>query len=124
MARKLDRTRYSKAGESVEPDDFKSKFTVATITKVEEGKARKDGTIPLVIKTKEFGDKALWLNVTMIDYLEEKLGDDLDEWIGEKIPLEKKHVKDVSTGEDKVKVYVCHPDDWSDVFVAAKARKK
>jgi hypothetical protein len=121
--RKLDKSRYSKAGESLGPDDIKAKYAVATIAGFDEMK-REDGTYGCNLKLNEYGDKALWLNKTMLDYLTDEFGEDIDTWTGKKIALEKRRVNDVGTGKEKLKVYVAAPEDWRDIFAAAKGGKK
>ena len=43
----------------------------------------------IVLAFKETGDYVLWPNATEIRTLIEKLGDDTDEWTGQRVPVEK-----------------------------------
>lgn len=123
MARKLDMARYSKAGESLQPEDIATKVAIGTIASFDEAK-REDGTFGANVKLKEYGEKTLWLNKTMLKYLAEQFGDDIDQWIGERVCLEKRRVNDVGTGAEKVKVYIAAPEDWPEIFAAARAKGK
>jgi hypothetical protein len=60
----------------------------------------------------ETGDKVFWLNKTQCDYIVEALGDDSDDWVGQKIPLEATTTH--YQGKAYKKLWVAAPERWSD----------
>ncbi len=71
----------------------------------------------------ETGDKRLYLNVTQMDALIERYGDDSDAWIGQPVPVEKVVTTYGTRKYHKVWV-VIDTDAWDDIFVEAGVRPK
>ncbi len=126
MARKVDSSKYGSSAPKLMPDDLEEDVAFLTIAKFEEvmvdddeaeGGKRQSATL----KFKETGDKVVWLNKGMVETLVEQLGDDADQWVGQKIPLER-HV--ASFGSKKYpKVRVVPSEEWDKLFKAAGIRR-
>lgn len=69
-------------------------------------------------------DRALYLNKTQAQFLVDKFGDESDNWVGERVPLEVVKVNNPKTGKPHRKVYVADPaDTWDAILDAAKPRR-
>lgn len=68
-------------------------------------------------------DRALYLNKTQVKFLVAQFGDETDDWIGQRMPVEIVKVNDVSTGRPKAKVYVADPQDsWGEILKVSRPR--
>jgi hypothetical protein len=117
---KVQKEKYGNAKPKIEQDDIEGGDAgVFTIAAVEEQKVSGDDgeRISLVIITEELGDKLHWLNVTQIGYLIARLGDNTEDWIGEKFPLVKTTTH--YAGKPFKKVWVAADAEWDEIFEAA-----
>lgn len=94
------------------PDRLEGDAAVLTVASVEAFHA--SGRDQIVVKFEETGDDALWLNKTMLDALLERLGDDTDGWVGERVPVEVRNVEYEGKATDKV--YIMDADQWDEVL--------
>jgi hypothetical protein len=117
---KIEKGKYGNARPKIEPDDIEEgDAAVFTIAAVEEQTVKGDEgeRLSLVLLTEELGDKVLWLNVTQIGYLTEKLGNDSDRWIGQQVPLVKTTTH--YAGKAFKKVWVAAPEEWKALLADA-----
>lgn len=98
------------------PEHVNGDATVVTIAEVNTPKV--GGVQKVVIVYEEYPHHSYWLNATMTDYMVAVLGDDTDEWKGERVPLEKIMVENPTTGEPVERLYVMPPREWPDAFDA------
>lgn len=104
----------------------KASHAVLTVMEVDERVPITDETgdrIGLVIRFEEFPDLGLWPNKTGLRYLCTKLGDDVDDWIGEKVPLQKVTSPNPRTHEPADNLWVCKPDEWEKHIAASKQKR-
>lgn len=118
---KIKKERYGNAKPKIEQDDIEGgDYAVLTIASVEEQKVTADDgeRTSLVLTTEELGDKVHWLNQTQIGYLIEKLGDDSEDWVGQRVPF----VKTTSTMGSRSfkKVWIAAPGEWDDLLGTRK----
>ena len=116
---------YRRSRERLTLEDLGGEETMAvTCTSVEEvvfddnGRPRK----VLVMNFEEFTDKSHWLNETQVKYLCEALGDETDEWVGEKIAIERHSGK--FRGEEYEKVWIAAPERWLSILPPMKPKAK
>ena len=115
---KVDLNRYGGlAGAKMVPEDLDEDIAILTISEFGEQK-NPEGISP-VLRFQEAPDRLLYINRTQVEFLVKKLGDDSDNWIGRKIPVEKKEVE--YNGKMFLKVYVMEPQDWDKTLRAATA---
>lgn len=122
---KVQSAKYGNAKPKIEQDDIEGGDAgVFTIAAVEEQKVTGDDgeRLSLVLITEELGDKLHWLNVTQINYLVARLGDDTEAWIGEKVPLVKTTTH--YAGKAFKKVWVADPAEWDEIFEQAGVTRK
>jgi hypothetical protein len=116
------------------PEDFAGKSqAVLTISAVETDVKIPDTSRPggfrlvAVLSFEEYqgdDDRALYLNKTQAEHLVAKFGDESDDWVGERVPLEVVKVNNPKTGKPHRKVYVADPGDtWDAILDAAKPRR-
>lgn len=121
MTRKLDLSRYGgMPGTKMTVDDLEADATVLTISEVGEER-NPDGVTP-VLKFKEAPEKKLYINRTQLEYIARRYGDDLDSWVGKRVPLEKKVIP--YEAERFPKVYVMPPDMWDTAFKQWDAQRQ
>lgn len=100
-------------------DDFSGKNVIGTITGYDEFEVPGEDRLCAVLFFEETGDKALFLNATMMDDLIAAFGtDETDKWIGKKVPLEKRRV--TFKGKTHDKVYVVSHEDWDQFLVSTR----
>ena len=112
---------YGKSRPKIEWDDLEEQVAVLTIAGYEQGKDdREDPPRPFLLLTfKETGDSVLFLSKTQIEYLIKGLGtDEMDDWIGQQIPVER--VRKQYGSEEYKKVWVSPPEDWAEYDVGKK----
>lgn len=83
-----------------------------------------DGRTSGFLVFKERPEHAYWLNMGGITMLVTRLGDESDDWIGEKVPLVKTRVQNPQTGGKVVKYHVADEEDWDDAIEAAKPKRR
>lgn len=126
--RRITKDQFSGSRSKVEQSDLEEEAAILTVAAVDEitvdDPERASGKrTSLVLVFEELGDKVLWLNQTQVGYLIDRLGDDTDTWVGEKVPVEK-HDSNMR-GKSHKKVWVCAPETWDDLLEEAGfARKK
>lgn len=77
-----------------------------------------------LLEFEEFPEFAYWLNKTGVDNLCEALGDESDEWIGQRVPLELVTTNNPQTGRTVKKYWVPSPDAWEEIFDEYDSRRK
>ncbi len=120
---KINPADFGQSRPKLEQDDFNGTFTVLTVAGVEEVNVTDDEAEDgkrrsLVMTFQETGDKSLWLNVTAIKTLCERLGDNTDKWVGQSVPVEK-HTAEFR-GKKFPKVRVALAEEWDDMLKQAK----
>lgn len=122
---KVNADKFGSAAPKLTPDDIEE-GAILTITAFEEAdiddEEKEDGTRHSAhLQFTETGDKVLWLNKSMIEALIEQLGDETDDWMGQKIPVESYTAK--FRGRDFKKVGVMPADKWDAAFKAAGQKR-
>lgn len=114
---KVKPEKFGKSRPKVTPDDLEGgDYLVLTIAKFGEevftdGETGGTPRPTAYLEFKETGDKVLWLGVTQVRYLVERLGDESDDWIGEKCPVE--IVTPTFAGKmQPPKCWVAEPKEW------------
>lgn len=105
-------------------DDFDGDVVILTIAAYEEFVMEQEEPPRLcaTLLFNETGDKALFLNATMMDDLIAGFGtDETDDWIGQQIPLEKR--KSRFKGRQYDKVYVVAHEEW-DEYLEPKSKPR
>jgi len=125
---KVREERYQPSGRpKIEQKDIEGgDAVVVTIAEVEEEKVKGDkgDKLLLVLVVEEFPDKVHRLNKTQLAYMVEKLGDETNEWIGQKIPLVKT-TQEFGSGsrvKDFDVVWVAAPDEWDTILKAGGSK--
>ena len=125
--RKVNASDYGTSTPKITPDDLEGDFAILTVVDFEdvevpddsvEGGKRKTATLTF----EETEDKVLWLNMGMIDALVEQLGDDLDAWKGQEVPVEKYTAR--FRGKSFPKVRVMAAEEWDKAFKDAGIKRK
>jgi hypothetical protein len=109
MSRKIRLADFGK--NPLRAEQIDGDATVLTIASVAETKF--DGRPQLEIKFAEFPDNHYFTNVSILGVLVAVLGDDLDNWIGKRVPLEKIQVPNPQVkGSMVTKLYPVDVRDW------------
>lgn len=115
MAR-ANRDRLGTRTPKLTPEDLEHDVEVGTIAGYQEDEIddpeREDGKRLLAkLFFEETGNKALFLNVTMMDDLIEGLGtDETDDWVGQQVPIEARKSRFGTKTYNKV--YIVAHEDW------------
>ena len=126
MARKVDVSKFGSSAPKITQDDLEEDAAILTLAAYEEvsvdddaveGGKRQSATL----RFEETGDKVLWLNKGMVETLVEQLGQDADEWVGQKVPVEKYVAKFNNTKYPKVRVMPS--EEWDKAFKEAGVRR-
>lgn len=110
--------------ERLVPDDLEGDAAILTVAdsdafQLTRGKTKENC---LTLTFVETGDRALWINKTMLTALIDQLGDDRAAWVGKQVPVE---VIDAEyEGTTTRKVYVMDSDDWDQAFKDAGVKRK
>lgn len=108
-------------------------LTIATAEQIEiEDKEQPAGVRrPIVLSFKEFPghegkDDApvWWVNKTMRKTLIARLGNDLDRWIGQRVPYTKGKSHNPRTGETVDTLFAMNPEEWDEALKAARQASK
>lgn len=108
---------YTTSRAKLTPEDLDGETAILTIAAVETitvGEDPKDQQEKLLLLFEEYEEQPLWLNVTQIKTLIDRLGADADDWIGEKVPVES-HVA-LYRGQEYPKVRVVPAERWDAVL--------
>lgn len=125
MARKINPDSYGSSTPKIRQEDLEEDVAVVTIASFDEAMVDDDDAPEgkrrsAYLTFAETGDKVLWLNKTQIVSLVEKLGDNVDNWIGEQVPI-RKHTS--TFGSKKYpKVIVCPAEEW-DEYLGGRRKK-
>lgn len=124
---KVDASKFGSARVKITPDDLEGDVAVLTVSGYEEfdvdddtvkGGKRKSA----VLMFEETGEAVLYLNKGMVESLVERLGDDSDGWLGEKVPVER-HVAEFGNKRFP-KVRVVPAEEWDEYLKPAKKAAK
>lgn len=110
--------------ERLVPDDLEADAAILTVADSDAFQLTRGRTKEncLTLTFEETGDKALWINKTMLSALIDQLGDDRAAWVGKQVPVE---VIDAEyEGKTSRKVYVMETDAWDQAFKDAGVRRK
>lgn len=77
-----------------------------------------------LLEFSEFPEYSFWLNVTSINRLCEKLGDDSEDWIDERIPLELTTTNNPRTGRSVKRYWVADAETWDEILAEYDGRRK
>ncbi len=121
---KVQRDRLGTAAPKVTWGDLEEDVTLVTIADYEEGEVddaeKEDGVRKTAFLTfDELGDKRLYLNVTQVDFLIEAFGDNSEDWIGKKVPLEKTKKRFGKVTYEKI--WIVPFSEWDD-YMETKPR--
>ena len=124
---KVNLKDYGTKSEKITIEDLEQDVAILTLDTVDEvdvddeesatGKRRS-----MVLSFVELAGKVLWPNRTQIATLIAKLGDDSDNWIGAKVPVEKARVPFKGKMFDKVRI-VAAPE-WDQYLKPSKSRRR
>lgn len=126
MARRVNLGDYG-ISEALKPEDLGgATHAVLTVKEVDPEVYVQEGDgdrKSLVIRFVEFPDLAFWPNKTGLRYMVAELGDDVDKWIGAKIPLQAVTTQNPRTHEPTDNLWVCKAGTW-DQHIANAAKKR
>jgi hypothetical protein len=122
---KVDPSRFGSAAPKLSPDDIED-AAILTITafdevSVDDEEVEGGKRVSANLTFEETGDKVLWLNKGMVETLVEQLGDDSDDWIGSKVPVEAYTA--TFKGKKFPKVRVMPSEEWTKAFKEAGVRR-
>lgn len=119
---KVNSDRYGSKRPKLERDDLDGDVGVLTIAGFDEAKiSDEEGErVTPFIWFEEMGEKVHYLNKTQVDYLIERLGDDSDDWVGQKVPIEK-HTATYA-GKQHKKLWVSPPEKWDEYLGVKRGR--
>lgn len=117
---KVNKEQFTNRRPKLEQEHLEEDATILTIAEVDVIKL--DDREAIVLAFEETGDYVLWPNKTGIITLIDKLGDDTDEWIGQKVPVMK--VTETYKGESFDKVAVAKLDEWDNIIKPKRAPLK
>lgn len=119
---KANRDKLGSRTPKLTVDDFDGDVVVATIAGYEEFEVDDGDRTCATLLFEETGDKALFLNVTMMDDLIAGFEtDETDDWIGKQVPLEKR--KSAFKGKTYNKVYVVPHEDWGRYLTPKRTKR-
>jgi hypothetical protein len=124
----LNRDSYSQKRPGLKAEDIKARRANLTVQTVEQVELDDDNTEDgkrnaLAVTFEEFPDKPYWPNGTSIGFLIDELGEDEEEWAGERIPLEKKKTTNPRTKQLQDSLWVAAPEDWAEFLREGKPGK-
>ena len=114
---KINFSDYSSSRPKLMPEDLEGDSAILTIASVESVTVGEDPTDQqerLLLLLEEHEDMPLWLNMTMIRTLIDRLGSETNDWIGEKVPVES-HVA-TYRGQEFPKVRVVPAERWDELL--------
>lgn len=111
---KINRDDYQNRSDVLSADDIEE-AAMLTITEFQDGDRKDDKGKWALLKFEET-DKVMFLNESAIDALVEHYGDDTDNWIGEKLPVEQ---YDTKNGK---RVRVMAAEEWEGAFKQNKMK--
>jgi hypothetical protein len=119
---KVREERYGSKRPKLERDDLDGDVGVLTIAGFDEAKFEDDdgSRVTPFIWFEEMGDKVLFLNKTQVGYIIERLGDESDDWMGQRVPIEK-HTATFN-GKRHEKLWVSPPEKWDEYLGLKRGR--
>lgn len=126
MARKVDASKFGSSAPKLTQEDLEEDAAILTLAaydevSVDDDEAEGGKRQSATLRFEETGDKVLWLNKGMVETLVEQLGADADEWIGQKIPVEKYVAR--FNNQKYPKVRVIPSEEWDKAFREAGVRR-
>lgn len=112
---KRNRNDYSSSQPVIKPADI-APATAAVLTCIGVEEREFDNGKRLQLTFEQFPEHVYYLNVTGIDSITERLGDDDENWIGAEIPLQVVKVMNPSSKKMQDALHVAEPDDWDDLI--------
>jgi hypothetical protein len=114
---------FGTARPKLTPEDLPASpclLTLDTVERVEvPDEQAPNGTRPaLTVMFTEFPERPLWLNVSQIETLVSRLGEDGEKWKGQVVPVERTVAE--FKGQRFPKVRVVPEDGWDDLLSAGK----
>lgn len=101
---------------------------VLTIKEARTGVPTGDGRKAALLTFKEVPlddeerEHVLWLNKTDLTILVDKLGDDDEEWVGQRVPVVKVRASNPQTGGYVMKYHIAPADDWDELMTKGRGR--
>jgi len=94
---------------------------VLTVSRAQEVDVNRDGAQEkaIVMEFRELEDFSYWPNNTSVRHLVDALGDDEEEWLGKKVPLEVVRTTNPSTKKGVDALWVADPSDWKNIIRSA-----
>ena len=118
---KVPEEARGQGAKQLKPGDFGDAETlVGTIATAKFRKGQYGLRLHLTFE--EYPDTELRKGPQSVSRLVEKLGDETDDWVGEKIPLVR--TRESVGGKDSVVYQVAPPDEWDKLLAAAKRATK
>jgi hypothetical protein len=111
--------------QKLSPDDIPANECVLTIATAAEVTVGSENGRPLkriVVSFKETENRALWLNYTQVSTLVERIGDELNAWVGKRVPVQR-HVAEYE-GAEYPKVRIVPTSTWDGVMQRAGKAKR
>jgi hypothetical protein len=109
---KVSKEEFSQSKPVVKPEDLGgASHSLVTINDAQ--KVKFDDRNRIVLRFDEFPEHNYFPNKTSIDRLIDGLGDEMDDWNGEQIPLEVVQTTHATTHKPMKALWVSDPEDWS-----------
>lgn len=116
---KVNKEQFTNRRPKLEQEHLDEDAAILTITEVDVINVKDDTAeggerAAIVLAFEETGEYVLWPNRTGISTLIDHLGDDTDEWVGQKVPVVK--VTETFKGKSFDKVAIAKPEDWDTIL--------
>lgn len=123
----IDRNEFRSSRPGLKPEQIMARRANLTVESVEQvtldDDTRTDGKRKAIAITfQEFPDTPYWPNGTSIGHLCDQLGEEEEEWVGERIPLFKNKVNNPRTKTMQDALWVAAPEDWDEFLREGKPR--
>lgn len=127
MGKQFDPDKLGKGAPKLLPEDLEGDTAILTVAEydeqeVDDDEAPEGKRLAAWLLFEETGDKRLYLNKTMGTTLVERFGKSVDDWKGEKVPVESAKEKFGKNTFHKVRVV--GNDEWDDVMGSSKPAAK
>jgi len=121
---RVKQERYGSSRPKLERDDLDGDVGVLTIAGFDESKFKDEEgeKVTPFLWFEEMGEKVHFLNKTQVGYVIERLGEESDDWVGERIPIEK--ITTTYNGKRFEKLWVSPPEKWDEYLGTRKRRAK
>lgn len=123
---KITREEFGAGRPKLTPEDLDDQSMVLVIAAAEpihvEDEDAPDGKRKvLVLRFEETGEKTLYLNKGMIGALLGQFGSETDDWVGQRVPVQR-HIAEFR-GVRYPKVRIAPPEDWDDLLGSTPASR-